>query len=445
MDGDQRTDDAGHHGAGGRGALRPAGAWLALCLLLAWVLSAAPAGALGRDQVVAIPAINLQQVHRLLAEGGWQPGPYNPEDLTGIARALGRLQRAKALPVTGRLDAATWAVLQGKKPPRTTRPKRQWPAGLLSALQGWLRGLGYRGVKPTGRLDAATRAALRAFRRREKLPAADGLDAATYLRVVARRFRRGCRLSIDLAAAGANPEAIGGEGQFTAKVKAPYARAAYLKLLALALTRQGYKTPATGRLDPGLRRSLRAFQAAQGLAVTGRPDGDSVQILFNLVCAEGCRFHVTLAPPGTAGPGPGIDPGDLSVVRKLHPSLSRLRRPVKPGETVLAIEKVQCSRHSGHWVLYYQGEVKAVEGRQVRVRVRKRFSYRYRADAQGINTKDWWCIPRRRHCYSPVRFNAWGGRAHAGEVLRFTAAKVFNYDIGVINAMMIYMSQQCKK
>lgn len=451
MGGDHRTCNAMVGRITGGGAPSKVCLWLGLALLLWTTLAAPPAAALGRDQVVQVPGINLQELHRRLSQGGFLPGPYNPEDLSEMAQALKRLQRARGLPVTGRLDAATWAALgAGKKPP-TTPPRTpdangpQWPAGLVAALQGWLRELGYQIVKPNGVLDPATQAALRAFRQKEKLPAATGLDAATYLQVVDRRYQRGCNFAITLLAAGANPEAVGGEGQFTAKVKAAHAREAYLKLLALALVHQGFKAPVKGRLDAGLTKALLLFQAAHKLKASGRPDAITVATLFNLACAEGCRFEIRLAPQGTTGPGPVVDPGDLSVVRKLDPSLSKLRRPVAAGDPVLAIEKLQCSRHSGHWILYYRGVVTGVDSGQVRVKVSGRYGYRYRADARGINTKDWWCIPHSRHCYSPVKFNAWGGRARASDVLVFPAQGVFNQDIGVINAMMIYMSQQCKE
>lgn len=423
-------------------------------VLLAWLCWAAPGDwVLGADKVILAPTVGLEQLHELLRRGGFGPGVYNPEDHSQISQALKRLQQARGLPVTGKLDYATWQALRGSgaagelssrgAQPDASRPK--WPSGLVAGLQGWLRDLGYKGVKPTGRLDKGTLAALERFRKREKIPPGKGLDAAVFFAVVQKNCPQGCKFTVSLMAPGANPEAVGGEGYFQAKVNSPYPRAAFLKILAMALTRQGYTAKPSGRLDPGLQSALLRFQAASRLKATGRPDGPTVAALFNLACVEGCSFEVNLGQKaGPSGDGP---PGRaaVSVIKKVDPAVLKLRRLVKVGEAVLAVENLNCSQHSGHWVLYFSGQVTAVGPDGIKVRIAKRYGYRYRAKAQGINTKDWWCIPARRHCYSQVKFKAWGGKIRLGEIVRFPVAKVFNEDIGVINAMMIYLAGQCKK
>ena len=117
--------------------------------------------------------------------------------------------------------------------------------------------------------------------------------------------------------------------------------------------------------------------------------------------------------------------------------------PISLHDAVYVVESVDCSYLSGDWVVLYEGTVEAVADDFYEVKLVKRISYRYHPEAEGYNDSDWWCIPRRRHCYSEIEFSDWNGKFKKDQVVPFEKSKVFNKKMTLINGALIYIKNEC--
>ncbi len=135
--------------------------------------------------------------------------------------------------------------------------------------------------------------------------------------------------------------------------------------------------------------------------------------------------RVASLPP--ARPAKPSRPGRLKLpVRPsapARPSLPGLS-PLKAGTEVLALGRWKCSPTFGHWAIVYQGRLNRLDRKWAHVKLERRYGYRYRPAKKGIDRTNWWCVPRRRHCYKVVPFHSWNGRYQPGLVVRFPRAQV---------------------
>ncbi|RKZ77787.1 MAG: hypothetical protein DRR19_27420 [Candidatus Parabeggiatoa sp. nov. 1] len=90
-----------------------------------------------------------------------------------------------------------------------------------------------------------------------------------------------------------------------------------------------------------------------------------------------------------------------------------------PGDTVFAIESIECKSQYEALVLFYQGELQQVQNGKVQVSPNERYAMWYDIRREGVSKTDWWCIPRKRFCYSSIAFSDWGGKLKAGEASQF--------------------------
>ena len=377
--------------------------------------------------VIALLALALWAGPAWPAPAGPRPDPLNPEHVGAPAQA----------------------PAQGDNPEDRPAPKPEpwpapaWPNGALSAARGWLADLGLCPAGPGG-WDQAADQALRSFRAKQGLADEGPLNPTDLERLLGARFPAGCRLEITVrpAAASQDPEAaatppqrrlemaVTGPGQIPGRVLD--------LLLPLAVANQNGANPEGASSSP-----LAEFQAGQGLAPSGRADPATLWALLNTACAPGCLFHLELRAPG---PKPGPEPAKAMALEgagRVRPERMDWQYAPQAGEQVLAVEKVECSATSGDWVIFYRGEVTGVEPGKVRVKLAERFGYRHRPEAAGIDPGDWWCVPRRRHCWSVVKFGDWGGKWAKGETAEFSPAAVFNSRIGVVNAMSTAVGARC--
>jgi len=120
-------------------------------------------------------------------------------------------------------------------------------------------------------------------------------------------------------------------------------------------------------------------------------------------------------PPG-AESGPGSGPPVTEPVG------------ASPPRDVLVVEKIDCHAEGGAAMLFLRGVHVAGEGAmdEVRVRLAERMFARYRPERAGIDSTDWYCIPRRRLCYSSIAFSDYRGTNRAGDVVAARPTDVFD-------------------
>jgi len=116
---------------------------------------------------------------------------------------------------------------------------------------------------------------------------------------------------------------------------------------------------------------------------------------------------------------------------------------IKEGDLVFAIEKFDCSDISGDWILFYQGKAVNISSKDINVQLKKRFSYRYHEESKGIDKNDWWCIPKKRHCYSEVKFSDWEGKYSKNQIKKFSLSHVYRKKDGISKSMLIFIKRFC--
>ncbi|MBU1449790.1 MAG: peptidoglycan-binding protein [Proteobacteria bacterium] len=118
--------------------------------------------------------------------------------------------------------------------------------------------------------------------------------------------------------------------------------------------------------------------------------------------------------------------------------------PLREGMQVLVVERAKCLPRSGAWVLAYVGVVRSLEEDKILVTLTGRLSYRYNPGEKGVDPKDWFCVPRRRHCYSAVPFGDWGGRHRPGEAVLFETRRVRHLDQKPERSLYGVVKQTCR-
>ncbi|OAD24108.1 carboxyl-terminal protease [Candidatus Thiomargarita nelsonii] len=88
---------------------------------------------------------------------------------------------------------------------------------------------------------------------------------------------------------------------------------------------------------------------------------------------------------------------------------------LKEDESVFAIEKIDCKSPHEAFVLFYKGQLQQVQNDQAQITVTERYALWYDRRHEGVVETDFWCIPRKRFCSSPIQFSDWGGTLKHGE------------------------------
>jgi hypothetical protein len=212
------------------------------------------------------------------------------------------------------------------------------------------------------------------------------------------------------------------------------------------LMQQGYDTHGIdGNLGPATQQAIRAFQIASHLVENGSITGETVLALLAASCQNTCEFALSILPQGQAQAGLTTMHTDQIILRKFDPAQRPEPVSLQLHDVAYAPEKVECSNISGDWVTLYQGTIVEQDEETVALRLEERFGYRYHPNHDGINRTDWWCIPRRRHCYSTIAFSDWGGTFSKNSVQRFPTEHVYDARLGVINSMSTLLHQQCQR
>ena len=422
-----------------------------------------------KPQVIRVTGLDLQAVYRRLERAGFHPGPYNPTDLTSLSHAIARFQNFAQLPATGVLDRRTWERMQrlydpgpatgtaGRRPLSSVQmaaaspepagaPSLQtlWPASVIRAVQTALVELGYAISAPQGTLDATTQQALRQFQQAHQLPDQGNLTKETLLAVFDERCKYGCKMTVLVSATGdrqANQTPVT-HRQLAGTGWGPL----FVQGIQTMLTQQGYDTHGIdGNLGPATQQAIRAFQKASHLVEHGDVTGETALALLAASCQNACEFVLSSLPQGQAPAGLTTTPTAKTVLRKLDPAQSAEPVPLQRHDVAYASETVECSNISGDWVTLYRGTIMDQDEKTVALRLEERFGYRYHPSQDGLNRTDWWCIPRRRHCYSTIAFSDWGGTFSKNSVQRFPIEHVYDARLGVINSMSTLLHRQCQR
>lgn len=152
----------------------------------------------------------------------------------------------------------------------------------------------------------------------------------------------------------------------------------------------------------------------------------------------------TAAKPSSAGPAKGQPAKAKAPAAKPKAMPPPPPLPLEAGAKVFAVERAKCLPRSGAWVLAYVGVVQSLEGDKAAVTLQGRISYRFNPGEEGVDDKDWFCVPRRRHCYSSVPFGDWGGVRRSGETTAFDKTKVRRIGADPKDALYDLARQVCR-
>jgi peptidoglycan hydrolase-like protein with peptidoglycan-binding domain len=429
--------------------------------------------------------IDLQSLYRHLDRAGFQRGLYNPNNIPESSYPTQRFQRYPKLSEIGVLEHKTWELTQrldapgltaGPVMPSPTSPAHVafastvpvsgtsgqpsalpnisdpegipsqvvWPTSVIVAVQVALMELGYEIPETNGTLDATTQQAVRQFQKDRQLPENGTLGKETLLVIFDERCKHGCTMTVLISAA---EEGVTNRAS-VAPIKLSGTRwwPLFVQGMQYMLTQQGYNMHGVdGTIGPATQRALRVFQRAYHLAENGEFTGETVLAILATSCQKACEFAVTILPLGQTPAGSATTKTDKTILRKLDPAQPTGQAPLEPYNAAYAPEKVECSDISGAWVTLYQGTIVDWDERTIALRLEERFGYRNYPNQDGINRTDWWCIPRRRHCYSTISFSDWGGTFTKNSVQRFPIERVYNARLGVINSMSTLLQQQCQR
>ncbi|KHD04634.2 hypothetical protein PN36_02325 [Candidatus Thiomargarita nelsonii] len=113
---------------------------------------------------------------------------------------------------------------------------------------------------------------------------------------------------------------------------------------------------------------------------------------------------------------------NVKLTPALAAELSDLETEVpflKEDESVFAIEKIDCKSPHEAFVLFYKGQLQKVQNDQAQITVTERYALWYDRRHEGVVETDYWCIPRKGFCASPIQFSDWGGKLKHGEPSNF--------------------------
>jgi len=113
-------------------------------------------------------------------------------------------------------------------------------------------------------------------------------------------------------------------------------------------------------------------------------------------------------------------------------------------EQVFAVEKVKCKSTTEAWILFYEGFIQEIQSDSLSVKLTKRYGLWYDFRHQGISDENWWCIPSKRFCYSPIAFSDWGGKLKAGDIENFDKRFSVPYSLNITSLVPDLFRKICK-
>jgi hypothetical protein len=196
--------------------------------------------------------------------------------------------------------------------------------------------------------------------------------------------------------------------------------------------------PGENHAEPGLGAAQQNPQPNLSRSLPSEPDlkGLGDQRMPVVVVPDASRQSYAVVNPLVPPPPPPSTPPP-------NPALSHLALPLHPGDVGYAVETVRCEGPAGVWAMVYKGQVAQVDKDKVSLQVTQRYGFRYHPAAEGYNKTDWYCVPRRRYCFSRIGFMDWGGRYKEGELGTFDRDASFPAAKDLINGMKPILAQRC--
>ncbi|HIE02171.1 MAG TPA: peptidoglycan-binding protein [Thiotrichaceae bacterium] len=116
---------------------------------------------------------------------------------------------------------------------------------------------------------------------------------------------------------------------------------------------------------------------------------------------------------------------------------------LKTGDSVYAIDKIECQGAHEAFILFYQGELEDILKDKVQIRINKRYAMWYDTHKTGISDTDWWCIPKKRFCYSTINFTDWRGKLKANDIGDFETTLTIQSDFDITSLIAKSSKQAC--
>jgi hypothetical protein len=114
-------------------------------------------------------------------------------------------------------------------------------------------------------------------------------------------------------------------------------------------------------------------------------------------------------------------------------------------EQVFAVEKVKCKSPTEAWILFYEGFIQEIQLDSLSIQLTKRYSLWYDSRYQGVSDENWWCIPSKQMCYSPIEFSDWGGTLKAGNIENFDKLFSIPYSLSITSLVPDLFKKVCQK
>ena len=227
-----------------------------IALLLGAALSVA--GTAFAADALFVDANAVAKAQKALTDRGFRTGGVDGRMGPQTQAALVNFQRAEKLQPTGKLDRPTLLALGIQKRDGTAgASSERVDRGTIRKVQETLNARGFKAGVANGILGESTQSALRAFQKSEGLAVTGRLNART------------------LSALGIEDSASAGSSR-----RAEVPGGTTVRELQRKLAERGYRPgPADGVLGRATRAALMDFQRAENLAVTGRPNSQTLAAL----------------------------------------------------------------------------------------------------------------------------------------------------------------------
>lgn len=170
--------------------------------------------------------------------------------------------------------------------------------------------------------------------------------------------------------------------------------------------------------------------------------------------AMGLPGAISSMPPGVelAVPGDGRIKPPKTYPRPAYPLLKQ-RGTYREKSTVFVVENVDCSSE-GNWLTGYVGIVSkgsGANGAKPKVLLKRRFAVnnypgegRKKGAPPSVDSKKWWCVPRKEFCYASVPFGDWGAKWRKGEVVSIKSDDVYSMLHKFVPILQDSFTRRCK-